>query len=71
VGHEVVLFERADRIGGLLVGGVFVADDAGRGPSFIVWAVAEGRSAAASVDTYLTGRDLLPQPVHPNDQPIT
>jgi len=51
--------------------GVFVAGDAGRGPSLIVWAIAEGRSAAASVDTYLTGREILPQPIHPNDQPIT
>jgi hypothetical protein len=51
--------------------GIFVAGDMGRGPSLIVWAIAEGRSAAASVDAYLTGRDLLPQPIHPNDQPIT
>jgi glutamate synthase (NADPH/NADH) small chain len=51
--------------------GVFVAGDAGRGPSLIVWAIAEGRSAAASVDTYLTGREILPQPIHPTDQPIT
>jgi glutamate synthase (NADPH) small chain len=53
------------------VDGVFVAGDVGRGPSLIVWAIAEGRSAAASVDTYLTGREILPQPIHPNDQPIT
>ena len=51
--------------------GVFVAGDAGRGPSLIVWAITEGRSAAASVDTYLTGREILPQPIYPNDQPIT
>ena len=53
------------------VDGIFVAGDMGRGPSLIVWAIAEGRSAAASVDAYLTGRDLLPQPIHANDQPIT
>ena len=53
------------------VDGVFVAGDAGRGPSLIVWAIAEGRSAAANVDTYLTDREILPQPIHPNDQPIT
>jgi glutamate synthase (NADPH/NADH) small chain len=53
------------------VDGIFVAGDMGRGPSLIVWAIAEGRSAAASVDAYLTGRDLLPRPIHPNDQPIT
>ena len=53
------------------VDGVFVAGDVGRGPSLIVWAIAEGRSAAANVDTYLTGRTILPQPIHPDDQPIT
>ena len=31
--------------------GVFVAGDAGRGQSLIVWAIAEGRAAAAAVDT--------------------
>ena len=35
--------------------GVFVAGDAGRGQSLIVWAIAEGRSAARGVDRYLTG----------------
>ena len=39
------------------VPGVFVAGDAGRGQSLIVWAIAEGRAAAAAVDTYLTGGD--------------
>ena len=34
--------------------GVFVAGDAGRGQSLIVWAIAEGRAAAAAVDRYLT-----------------
>ncbi|MGH3471176.1 MAG: glutamate synthase subunit beta, partial [Nocardioidaceae bacterium] len=40
--------------------GVFVAGDAGRGQSLIVWAIAEGRSAAAAVDVYLTGSTSLP-----------
>ena len=35
------------------VPGVFVAGDMGRGQSLIVWAIAEGRSAAAAVDRYL------------------
>src|SRR3954468_24430943 len=35
------------------VDGVFVAGDAGRGQSLIVWAIAEGRAAAAAVDTWL------------------
>ena len=37
------------------VPGVFVAGDAGRGQSLIVWAIAEGRSCAAAVDRWLTG----------------
>ncbi|KGM13152.1 glutamate synthase subunit beta [Cellulomonas bogoriensis] len=45
------------------VPGVFVAGDAGRGQSLIVWAIAEGRAAAASVDAYLQGRTELPSPV--------
>jgi glutamate synthase (NADPH/NADH) small chain len=40
--------------------GVFVCGDAGRGQSLIVWAIAEGRSAAMHVDRYLTGTTLLP-----------
>jgi glutamate synthase (NADPH/NADH) small chain len=43
--------------------GVFVAGDAGRGQSLVVWAIAEGRAAAAAVDTYLSGRTELPAPV--------
>ncbi len=35
--------------------GVFVAGDAGRGQSLVVWAIAEGRAAAASVDRWLEG----------------
>jgi glutamate synthase (NADPH/NADH) small chain len=53
------------------VDGVFVAGDMGRGQSLIVWAIAEGRSAAAGVDAYLTGRDLLPRPINPTDRPLT
>ena len=45
------------------VPGVFVAGDAGRGQSLIVWAIAEGRAAAAAVDTYLTGSTELPTPI--------
>ena len=49
--------------GATAVPGVFVAGDAGRGQSLIVWAIAEGRAAAAAVDTYLTGRTELHAPV--------
>jgi glutamate synthase (NADPH/NADH) small chain len=45
------------------VPGVFVAGDAGRGQSLIVWAIAEGRAAAAAVDAYLSGSTELPAPV--------
>jgi glutamate synthase (NADPH/NADH) small chain len=53
------------------VPGVFVAGDAGRGQSLIVWAIAEGRSAAAGVDRYLTGETALPRPIGPADRPLT
>ncbi|MWB97051.1 glutamate synthase small subunit [Agromyces seonyuensis] len=43
--------------------GVFVAGDAGRGQSLIVWAIAEGRAAAAAVDRYLEGDTRLPSPI--------
>ncbi|HSR83604.1 MAG TPA: glutamate synthase subunit beta [Streptosporangiaceae bacterium] len=47
------------------VPGVFVAGDAGRGQSLIVWAIAEGRSAAAAVDTHLCGDTSLPAAISP------
>jgi len=50
--------------------GVFVAGDAGRGQSLIVWAIAEGRAAAAAVDEFLMGRTTLPSPVRPTDVAI-
>ncbi|HEY0814670.1 MAG TPA: glutamate synthase subunit beta [Pseudonocardia sp.] len=53
------------------VEGVFSAGDMGRGQSLVVWAIAEGRAAAAGVDAYLTGRTVLPRPVNPTDRPIT
>ena len=50
--------------------GVFVAGDAGRGQSLIVWAIAEGRAAAAGVDTFLTGSTTLPVPIPPTERPL-
>ncbi|MDT4921021.1 MAG: glutamate synthase small chain, partial [Pseudonocardiales bacterium] len=47
------------------VPGVFVAGDMGRGQSLIVWAIAEGRAAAAGVDGYLEGATILPAPIAP------
>jgi glutamate synthase (NADPH) small chain len=52
------------------VRGVFVAGDAGRGQSLIVWAIAEGRAAAAAVDRYLTGSTNLPVPIPPTARPL-
>jgi glutamate synthase (NADPH/NADH) small chain len=52
------------------VDGVFVAGDMGRGQSLIVWAIAEGRSAAAAVDTYLMGETALPTIIAPTDRPL-
>jgi glutamate synthase (NADPH/NADH) small chain len=53
------------------VPGVFVAGDMGRGQSLIVWAIAEGRSAAAAVDRYLSGDTLLPAVIAPTARPLT
>ena len=50
--------------------GVFVAGDAGRGQSLIVWAIAEGRSAASAVDRYLTGDTQLPDPIEPTTRQL-
>ena len=52
------------------VPGVFVAGDAGRGQSLIVWAIAEGRSCAAAVDRWLTGASVLPAPIAPTARPL-
>jgi glutamate synthase (NADPH/NADH) small chain len=53
------------------VPGVFAAGDMGRGQSLIVWAIAEGRSAAAAVDAYLTGETMLPAPITPAAGPLS
>jgi glutamate synthase (NADPH/NADH) small chain len=50
--------------------GVFVAGDMGRGQSLIVWAIAEGRSAAAAVDRYLAGESQLPAAIAPTARPL-
>jgi glutamate synthase (NADPH/NADH) small chain len=63
-------FARMDNFGTELEG-VFVAGDAGRGQSLIVWAIAEGRAAAASIDIFLEGTTELPSPVKASDQPIS
>ncbi|GAA0518669.1 glutamate synthase [Paractinoplanes deccanensis] len=50
--------------------GVFVAGDMHRGASLIVWAIAEGRSAAAAIHRYLGASGELPEPVRSNAQPL-
>ena len=53
------------------VDGVFCAGDAGRGQSLIVWAIAEGRSAAHEVDAWLMDKpSRLPRPINPTDRPL-
>jgi glutamate synthase (NADPH/NADH) small chain len=50
--------------------GVFVAGDMGRGQSLIVWAIAEGRSAAAAADRYLAGETVLPAAIPASAAPL-
>jgi glutamate synthase (NADPH) small chain len=45
------------------VNGVFTAGDMQRGQSLIVWAIAEGRSAARAIDQFLMGESQLPAPL--------
>ncbi|MFB6944592.1 MULTISPECIES: glutamate synthase subunit beta [unclassified Streptomyces] len=59
--------ERTARAG---TGGVFIAGDAGRGQSLVVWAIAEGRSVAAATDRCLSGSTVLPAPIAPYDRPM-
>ena len=54
---------RRDASGRTEVAGVFVCGDMGRGQSLIVWAIAEGRSVAATADRFLNGSTLLPVPL--------
>ncbi|MFE7544479.1 glutamate synthase subunit beta [Streptomyces platensis] len=61
---------RGERPAGAGTDGVFVAGDAGRGQSLVVWAIAEGRAAAAATDRYLTGATALPAPIAATDRPL-
>ncbi|OBB85105.1 glutamate synthase [Mycobacterium colombiense] len=71
---EVKLTERGNVARGAdfdtSVSGVFVAGDMGRGQSLIVWAIAEGRAAAAAADRFLMGSTALPAPVKPTAVPL-
>ncbi|OMB95851.1 glutamate synthase [Mycobacterium colombiense] len=71
---EVKLSERGNVARGAdfdtSVPGVFVAGDMGRGQSLIVWAIAEGRAAAAAADRFLMGSTALPAPVKPTAVPL-
>ena len=60
----------ATRVFATTVDGVFVCGDMGRGQSLIVWAIAEGRSAAAAVDEWLMGSTALPAPIAPTARPL-
>ena len=55
------------------VPGVFAAGDMRRGQSLVVWAIAEGRKTAASVDAYLRTQvvpRITPAVSQPKQQPI-
>ncbi len=52
------------------VPGVFVAGDMHRGASLIVWAIAEGRAAAAAIHRFLGAGGALPDPVTPSSRPL-
>jgi glutamate synthase (NADPH) small chain len=70
VGELGIEFDRrgsvaADERWSTNVEGVFVCGDMTRGQSLIVWAIAEGRSAAAAVDRWLMGDTELPAPLTP------
>jgi glutamate synthase (NADPH/NADH) small chain len=52
------------------VANVFVCGDMGRGQSLIVWAIAEGRAAAAAVDAHFDGSTMLPAPLTPQAAPL-
>jgi glutamate synthase (NADPH/NADH) small chain len=43
------------------VSNIFVAGDMRRGQSLVVWAIREGRQAAAAVDAFLMGETVLPR----------
>ena len=49
---------------------VFTCGDMGRGQSLIVWAIAEGRSCASSVDEFLMGSTELPISVSAKETPL-
>ncbi|MFC4064277.1 glutamate synthase subunit beta [Actinoplanes subglobosus] len=51
--------------------GVFVAGDMHKGASLIVWAIAEGRAAAAAIHQYLGAAGELPAPVRSDSQPLS
>ncbi|MDI6104539.1 glutamate synthase subunit beta [Actinoplanes sp. NEAU-A12] len=51
--------------------GVFVAGDMHKGASLIVWAIAEGRAAAAAIHNYLGAAGELPAPVRSDSQPLS
>jgi glutamate synthase (NADPH/NADH) small chain len=49
------------------VPGVFAAGDTARGQSLVVWAIAEGRETARSIDLYLMGETSLPHSLPETD----
>jgi glutamate synthase (NADPH/NADH) small chain len=53
------------------VDGIFAAGDMRRGQSLVVWAISEGRKAAASIDSYLAANaEPLRRTLHAAGSPI-
>lgn len=64
--RDTLKVDESWKISGLdAMGSVFACGDAVRGQSLIVWAIAEGRSAASAIDAHLMGRTSLPAPITP------
>ena len=49
--------------------GVFAGGDAVRGPTSVVWAIADGRRAAASIDKYLGGSGIITETLVETEEP--
>lgn len=49
--------------------GVFAGGDAVRGPTSVVWAIADGRRAAASIDKYLGGSGVINEVLLETEEP--
>ena len=52
------------------VGGVFAGGDAVPGPASVIWAIADGRRAAVSIDKYLGGTGVIDETLAPAEEEV-